>query len=109
MRPPNPASIRVEEKRRAIRAANPNPPRSELVDMMLAEAKARQGVLDESKPAKSSGLSAAQRQPARQPAAKPAPPPPTALLTDDEAAFFENLLAPAPPADNTTDDHHDDN
>ena len=99
MRPPNPASIRVEEKRRAIRETNPNPPRSELVDMMLTEAKTRQGVLDDAKPAKSSGLSAAQKQPARQPAVKPAPPPPTAALSDEEAEFFENLLAPASPTD----------
>lgn len=107
-RPSTHAAARVAEKRRAILEANPKPQRSELVDLLLAEARARQDAIDNTKPTKSSGLASAQRQPARQPVAKPAPPP-TATLTDDEAAFFENLLAPAPPTDNTTDDHHDDN
>lgn len=108
----NYAAQRLEEKRQGIIETNPNPPRSEVVDMMLAEALDREGQLDAAKAEKAGaqGLRAAQRRPvkAERPAVK-APLLASSSMSDDDAAFFENLLAPAPPTDtNPQKGSHDD-
>lgn len=96
----NHAALRLEEKRQGIIETNPNPPRSEVVDMMLAEALDREAELASAKSAKAGarGLRSAQRQPvkAERPVVKPSLPASSSSISDEEAAFFENLLAPAP-------------
>lgn len=97
----NHAARRLEEKRQGIIETNPNPPRSEVVDMMLAEALDREDELAAAKAEKAGGrgLRSAQRRPAKveRPAVKP--PLPASSMSDEDAQFFENLLAPAPPTD----------
>ena len=98
-RPNNHAAFRLEEKRQGIIETNPNPPRSEVVDMMLAEALDREAELAAAKNEKAGarGLRSAQRRPvkAEKPAVRPFLPA-SSSLSEDEAAMFENLLAPAP-------------
>lgn len=86
----NHAAERLKERRESILQVNPDPPRSEIVDMMLAEALQREQQLSELKAEKggSRGLQAAQRKPVTR-KVEPVP------AADNEAIkFFEDLLTP---------------
>lgn len=92
------AASRLDAHRLEILEANPNPPRSEIVDMMLFEALEREDQIAEAKAEKGGpkGLRAAQRRPVKverqpQPSAGLASP----AMSDEMESFFENLLAPA--------------
>lgn len=92
------AGQRLGVRRLEIVTANPNPPRSEIVDMMLAEALGREDQIAEAKAEKggAKGLRAAQRRPVKverqpQPSAGLA----SSAMSDEMESFFENLLAPA--------------
>lgn len=112
--PPNSdnyAAVRVHERLEEKVRLNPDPPRSEIVDLMVAEAMEREQAIEEGKAAKSrtkpGGLKAAQSRPV----SKPEPQPESVdeviglagdsdELQDETMAFFENLLASPPASDN---------
>lgn len=108
-KPQNFAGQRLNMRRIEIVTANPNPPRSEIVDMMLAEALGREDQIAEAKAEKggNKGLRAAQRRPVKvqpQPSAGLA----SSAMSGDMESFFENLLAPASATESSAKkDEHD--
>lgn len=88
------AALRLDVHRLEILEANPNPPRSEIVDMMLFEALEREDQIAEAKAEKGGpkGLRAAQRRPVKPMRTAELP---AQSLGDDVTNFFESLLAPA--------------
>ncbi|MFB0827748.1 hypothetical protein ACEU07_20950 [Chromobacterium violaceum] len=111
----NYAAVRVHERLEEKVRLNPDPPRSEIVDLMVAEAMEREQAIEEGKAAKSKakpgGLKAAQSRPVSNPVPQSESMAEVTGLAkadgdepqDETMAFFENLLASAPAGDNQED------
>lgn len=109
--PENHAAVRVHERLQEKVRANPNPPRSEIIDLMVQEALDREQAIDEARAEKAQkGLKAAQRKPVATEQAVPAIQPEQAAQADmPELEFFENLLAPAPASTDHNKENGNDN